>query len=117
MKQTNELYIMSESDQRWRNELIKELAKQTRMPVQRVMMMTWTQLERPNRIRTQTGREVELDEMMAVALSRLPRRSKYMFSMTPFPPLIPDEWLDPTREYIEKHKKWPVFIKRKAEAS
>ena len=100
----SKMYIMSESDQRWRNELIVEMAKQTRLPIPRVMMMTWGQLENPNRIRTQTGREVELSEWLAQAIARLPHYSKWMFSMSPFPPTIPDEWLDPARKYIEKRK-------------
>lgn len=104
MKNDNGIYIMSESDQRWRNELIVEMAKQTRLPIPRVMMMTWGQLENPNRIRTQTGREVELSEWLAQAVGRLPHYSKWIFSMSPFPPIIPDEWLDPAREYIEKRK-------------
>lgn len=104
MKNDNEIYIMSESDQRWRNELIVEMAKQTRLPIPRVMMMTWGQLENPNRIRTQTGREVELSEWLAQAINRLPHYSKWIFSMSPFPPTIPDEWLDPARKYIEKRK-------------
>lgn len=104
MKNDNRIYIMSESDQRWRNELIVEMAKQTRLPIPRVMMMTWGQLENPNRIRTQTGREVELSEWLAQAIARLPHYSKWIFSMSPFPPVIPDEWLDPAREYIEKRK-------------
>lgn len=102
---TNENYIMSESDQLWRNELIKKTAKATRLPIPRVMMLTWTNFEKPNIIRTPTGREVIIDSALALAIDRLPRQSKWMFSMTPFPPLIPDEYLDPAREYIERPKK------------
>lgn len=105
MKNDNEIYIMSESDQLWRNELIKKTAKATRLPIPRVMMLTWTNFEKPNTIRTPTGRVVEIDSALAMALDRLPRQSKWIFSMTPFPPLIPDEYLDPAREYIEKRKK------------
>ena len=105
MKNDNEIYIMSESDQLWRNELIKKTAKATRLPIPRVMMLTWTNFEKPNIIRTPTGRGVEIDSALAMALDRLPRQSKWIFSMTPFPPLIPDEYLDPAREYIEKRKK------------
>lgn len=112
MKQ-QQMYIMSESDQRWRNELIKEMAKETRLPIPRVMMITWTQFERPNKIRTQTGREVVLNEWLAQAISRLPRYSRYMFSMTPFPPLIPDEYLDPCRQYIGKRRKF-MLLREKA---
>lgn len=102
---TNENYIMSESDQLWRNELIKKMAKATRLPIPRVMMLTWTNFEKPNIIRTPTGRGVEIDSALAMAIDRLPRQSKWMFSMTPFPPLIPDEYLDPAREFIGKPKK------------
>lgn len=105
MKNDNEIYIMSESDQLWRNELIKKTAKATRLPIPRVMMLTWSNFEKPNTIRTPTGRVVEIDSALAMALDRLPRQSKWIFSMTPFPPLIPDEYLDPAREYIEKRKK------------
>lgn len=105
MTTENEIYIMSESDQLWRNELIKKTAKATRLPIPRVMMLTWTNFEKPNIIRTPTGRGVKIDSALAMAIDRLPRQSKWIFSMTPFPPLIPDEYLDPAREYIEKRKK------------
>lgn len=105
MKNDNEIYIMSESDQLWRNELIKKTAKAMRLPIPRVMMLTWTNFEKPNTIRTPTGRVVEIDSALAMAIDRLPRQSRWIFSMTPFPPLIPDEYLDPAREYIEKRKK------------
>lgn len=101
-------YIMSESDQLWRNELIKKMAKATRLPIPRVMMLTWSQLEQPNKIRTQTGREVELDPTLALAISRLPHyNQRWMFATSPFPPTIPDKYLDPAREYIERRKKMP----------
>lgn len=96
----NTMVVLSESDQIWRNEVILEVAKETRMPLQRVMMMTWAQFTPPNKIRTQTGREVELSRLTATALLRLPRSSKWMFSMSPFPPIIPDEYLDGARQFI-----------------
>lgn len=102
---TNEIYIMSESDQLWRNELIKKIAKATRLPIPRVMMLTWTNFEKPNIIRTPTGREVEIDPALALAIDRLPRQSNWIFSLSPFPPTIPDEYLDPAREFIGKPKK------------
>lgn len=105
-------YIMSESDQLWRNELIKQMAKATRLPIPRVMMLTWTNFEKPNIIRTPTGRGVELDSTLSLALDRLPRYSKWIFSTSPFPPLIPDEYLDPMREYIEgTAKRRKIFAK------
>lgn len=105
MNQPEKYYIMSESDQLWRNELIKKTARATRLPIPRVMMLTWEQLEKPNKIRTQTGREVELDTTLAMAIDRLPRYSRWIFTTSPFPPVIPDEYLDPAREYIGKKRK------------
>ena len=81
-----------------------EVAKETRMPLQRVMMMTWAQFEAPNKIRTQTGREVELSSMTAAALLRLPRTGKWIFTMSPFPPIIPDEYLDGARQFINEQE-------------
>lgn len=100
----NTMVVLSESDQIWRNEVILEVAKETRMPLQRVMMMTWAQFTPPNKIRTQTGREVELTRLTATALLRLPRSSKWMFSMSPFPPIIPDEYLDGARQFIREQE-------------
>lgn len=110
MKTNQQYYIMSESDQLWRNELIKKMAKATRLPIPRVMMMNWTQFEKPNKIRTQTGREIELDSALALAIDRLPRYSRWIFATSPFPPLIPDEYLDPAREFIERKKKTRKFV-------
>lgn len=110
--QTTDLIVQSESDQIWRNEVIKQVAKETRMPIQRVMMMTWGQFEPPNKIRTQTGREVELSRITTIALLRLPRSNRWMFSMTPFPPLIPDEYLDGARQYIREQEAIPETNKK-----
>lgn len=110
--QTTDLIVQSESDQIWRNEVIKQIAKETRMPIQRVMMMTWGQFEPPNKIRTQTGREVELSRITTIALLRLPRSNRWMFSMTPFPPLIPDEYLDGARQYIREQEAIPETNKK-----
>lgn len=99
---TTELVVLSESDQIWRNSVIEQVAKETRMPIQRVMMMTWAQFEAPNKIRTQTGREVELTKPTALAVLRLPRTGKWIFTMSPFPPTIPDEYLDGARKYIRE---------------
>lgn len=109
---TTDLIVQSESDQIWRNEIIKQIAKETRMPIQRVMMMTWGQFEPPNKIRTQTGREVELSRITTIALLRLPRSNRWMFSMTPFPPLIPDEYLDGARQYIREQEAIPETNKK-----
>ena len=110
---TSQMVVLSESDQIWRNDLITQVAKETRMPLQRVMMMTWAQFEAPNKIRTQTGREVELSEITAHALLRLPRCSKWMCSMSPFPPIIPDEYLDGARQFIRDQETIPATIAKK----
>ena len=110
---TCQMVVQSESDQIWRNDLITQVAKETRMPLQRVMMMTWAQFEAPNKIRTQTGREVELSEITAHALLRLPRCSKWMFSMSPFPPIIPDEYVDGARQFIRDQETIPATITKK----
>lgn len=110
---TSQMVVLSESDQIWRNDLITQVAKETRMPLQRVMMMTWAQFEAPNKIRTQTGREVELSEITAHALLRLPRCSKWMFSMSPFPPIVPDEYLDGARQFIRDQETIPATIEKK----
>lgn len=109
----NQMVVLSESDQIWRNAIIEQVAKETRMPIQRVMMMTWAQFEAPNKIRTQTGREVELTTTTALALLRLPRTSKWLFTMSPFPPTIPDEYLDGARQYIKEQEAIPAEIKKK----
>lgn len=111
MKQIQPYTILSASDQDWRNELIKKTAKETRLPIQRVMMLTWANFEQPNKIRTPTGREVELEPMTAQAIARLPYNGKWIFSMSPFPPTIPDEYLDPAREYIGKRRHRILKIK------
>lgn len=109
----NQPVVLSESDQIWRNAIIEQVAKETRMPIQRVMMMTWAQFEAPNKIRTQTGREVELTTTTALALLRLPRGSKWMFTMSPFPPTIPDEYLDGARQYIREQEVLPAEVKHR----
>ena len=100
----NNFIFLSESDQRWRNDVIAQLAKEARIPIQRAMMATWNQLERPNKYRTITGREVELSRMLASAIDRLPCSGRYIFTLSPFPPTIPDEYLDPARRFIEKRR-------------
>lgn len=110
---TTEMVVLSESDQIWRNTLIEQVAKETRMPIQRVMMMTWAQFEAPNKIRTQTRREVELTRPTALALLRLPRTGKWMFTMSPFPPTIPDEYLDGARQYIREQEAIPAEVKHR----
>ena len=102
--------ILSEQDQRWRNEIITQLAKEARIPIQRAMMTTWSQIN-ANKYRTNLGREVEMSNMLATAISQLPCSGRYVFSLSPFPPTIPDEWLDPARKYIERKRKFAWITK------
>lgn len=106
----NEMTILSESDQKWRNEIITQLAKEARIPIQRAMMTEWNQIE-ANKYRTKQGREIEMSKMLTVAIDRLPCSGRYVFSLSPFPPTIPDEWLDPARKFIEKKRRF-TFAKR-----
>lgn len=113
-----DMVVLSADDQQWRNDVILAVAKETRMPIQRVMMMTWAQFTPPNKIRTQTGREVALSDLTAHSLQRLPRGSgRWLFTMSPFPPIIPDEYLDGARRFIadsekqaKKHKKLTIQL-------
>lgn len=101
-----DMVVLSADDQQWRNDVILAVAKETRMPIQRVMMMTWAQFTPPNKIRTQTGREVALSDLTAHSLQRLPRGSgRWLFTMSPFPPIIPDEYLDGARRFVADNEK------------
>ena len=59
MKETLDGFMTAEQ-QNWRNDIIMQLAKEAKIPPARAMMTTWAQLESPNKMRTTTGREVEL---------------------------------------------------------
>lgn len=101
---TTGMVVLSAEDQQWRNDVILAVAKETRMPIQRVMMMTWAQFTPPNKIRTQTGREVTLTDLTAHSLQRLPRGSgRWLFTISPFPPIIPDEYLDGARRFVAEN--------------
>ena len=104
MKETLDGFMTAEQ-QNWRNDIIMQLAKEAKIPPARAMMTTWAQLESPNKMRTTTGREVELSNLLMSAINRLPCHGRSVFSLNPFPPTVPDEYLDPAREYIEKAQK------------
>lgn len=105
----NRYTILSESDQRWRNQLALQLSKETRLPIARVLMSTWSQLE-ANKYRTATGREIELSEMLAQAIDRLPRTSRFIFTASPFPPTIPDRYLEPAKRWARRHNRLAHLI-------
>lgn len=102
--------IMSESDQRWRNQLALQLSKETRLPIARALMSTWSQLA-ANKYRTATGREIELSEMLAQAIDRLPRTSRFIFTASPFPPTIPDRYIEPARKWTRRHNRLARIIR------
>lgn len=91
--------IINENEQRWRQELALAVARQTRLPIPRVLMLEWNQVA-GNKITTRS-REATLDSMTAKAIDRLPRCGRFVFSASPFPPIIPDEYLEPAREWLE----------------
>ena len=103
--ETDQEIILSEADQIWRNELIRQTAKETRLPVARVMMLTWAQFEAPNKITTPTKREVQLSSTLGLAIARLPRTGRWIFTLSPYPPTIPDEYLEPARHYLDAKNK------------
>ena len=98
--------IINEQDQRWRQELALAVAKEARLPIPRVLMLEWNQLT--GRRLQMRSREAELDQLTAKAIDRLPRTGRYIFSASPFPPIIPDEYLEPARRWLarqNRHKK------------
>lgn len=101
----NQYQIISERDQIWRNELIEQVSKETRLPIPRVMMLQWSQFDRPNKIRTPSGREATLSKLTASAIDRLPCTSRWIFTMSPFPPTIPDAYLEPARKWSERMRR------------
>lgn len=82
---------LSEQEQIWQQELAAQIAEETRLPIQRVLMLEWNQVI-GSRIQTRS-REAELQPLTAAALNRLPCCGRYVFSSSPFPPIIPDKYL------------------------
>lgn len=92
-----ELRTLTEADQRWQRELAIQVAQETRLPIPRVMMLEWNQVD-GKKIKTRS-REVALQPLTAAAINRLPCCGRFVFSTSPFPPIIPDE-------YLEGAKRW-----------
>lgn len=97
-----EQVILSEADQHWRNQLALEVAKETRLPIPRVLMLEWNQLL--GRKLQMRSREIELNDLTAKALDRLPRTGRWIFTSSPFPPTIPDKYLEPARHWIRRNR-------------
>lgn len=99
-----EYQILSEADQRWQQDLALQIAQETRLPVPRVMMLEWNQIDGKT-IHTRNNREVELQPLTAAAITRLPCRGRFVFSASPFPPIIPDEYLDGARLWAKRENR------------
>lgn len=95
--------ILTEEEQNQRNAVAAELAKVTRLPIARVLMSEWNQMDSPNIYRTRTGREVRLDPELAYQIDRLPRTGRWIFTASPFPPTIPDKYLEGAQRWA-KHQ-------------
>lgn len=102
--------IISEDEQRWRQELALAVAKQTRLPIPRVLMLEWNQITGA-KIQTRS-REATLEPLTAKAIDRLPRRGRFVFSASPFPPIIPDEYLEPARRWCARKRRWQTLTGR-----
>lgn len=95
--------IINESDQRWQQELELQIANETRLPIPRVMMLEWSQFD-GKKIRTRS-REVELQALTAAAINRLPCNGRWIFSQSPFPPIIPDEYLEGAKRWTDRQNR------------
>jgi len=101
---------LTEKDQIWQQALAMQIAEETRLPIPRVMMLEWSQVA-GNRIHTRS-REVELQPLTAAALNRLPCFGRYVFSESPFPPIIPDKYLEGARRWTDRENAKMRFFGR-----
>lgn len=101
---------INEADQRWQQELATEVARETRLPIPRVMMLEWNQIA-GNKIQTRS-REAELQPLTAAAIHRLPCCGRFVFSTSPFPPIIPDEYLEGAKRWCKRQNRWRPFSHR-----
>lgn len=104
---TQELRTLTEADQRWQRELVMQVAQETRLPIPRVMMLEWNQVA-GNKIQTRS-REAELQPLTAAAINRLPCCGRFVFSTSPFPPIIPDEYLEGAKRWCKRQNRWRPF--------
>ena len=75
------------------------------------MMLEWSQFD-GKKIKTRS-REVDLQPLTAAALNRLPCNGRFVFSQSPFPPIIPDEYLESARKWAMRQNKKGGFFGRK----
>lgn len=99
--------VLNEQDQIWQQALAMQIAEETRLPIPRILMLEWSQVA-GNRIQTR-NREAELQPLTAAALNRLPCNGRYVFSASPFPPIIPDQYLDGAKRWCKKQNRKTFF--------
>ena len=94
---------LTEADQRWQQTLAIQVAQETRLPIPRVMMLEWNQVDGKT-IKTRS-REVTLQPLTAAAINRLPCCGRFVFSSSPFPPIIPDEYLEGAHHWCRRQNR------------
>lgn len=110
MKTQTKVIIMTEADQLRRNQIAEELARQTRLPIARILLTAWTQID-GSKYTTTLGREVKLSPALADSIDTLPRTGRFIFSTSPFPPTIPDKYLDGARAWARRKNRRHLRIR------
>lgn len=108
--QTDKIIILSEADQIRRNRTAEELAKQTRLPIARVLLSEWNQID-GRTYTTRLGRAVQLTTALAFDIDALPRTGRFIFSASPFPPTIPDRYLEGARLWARRKNRRHLRIR------
>ena len=98
-----EYRTLTEQEQLWQRELMMQISRETRLPLQRVMMLEWNQID-GKKIQMRS-REAELQPLTAAAIGRLPCCGRFVFSTSPFPPIIPDEYLEGAKRWCRKQNR------------
>jgi hypothetical protein len=98
---STKIIILNEQQQRQRNEIAEELARQTRLPIARILLTAWIQID-GRHFTTTLGREVILSPDLAEKIDALPRTGRFVFSASPFPPIIPDKYLDGAQRWARR---------------
>lgn len=110
MQTTNKIIILSEADQLRRNRIAEDLAKQTRLPIARILLSEWNQIDGTTYM-TRLGREVKLTPALAFDIDALPRTGRYIFSASPFPPTIPDRYLEGAKAWARRKNRRHLRIR------
>ena len=110
MQTTDKIIILSEADQLRRNRIAEELAKQTRLPLARILLSEWNQIDGTT-YTTRLGRAVKLTPALAFDIDALPRTGRYIFSASPFPPTIPDRYLEGAKAWARRKNRRHLRIR------